>query len=345
MNNIHRLPDTERIEREASDWVARLNAEDVTAEDHAGFQTWRDSHPRHARIYEELSGTWREFRKAGRIARAVSFGDAMNAVANPSKRRYWPGLAAGIAIVGLISILAVRFPSDTQFRTAIGEHATVQLPDGSSLELNSNSLANVEYTESVRVIRLKRGEAYFKVAHESKRPFWVVAGNSWVRAVGTAFNVRYINSLGRTTDVRVIVSEGIVKVATDRTGNDTPSDAALAEVPVSILTAGQQAEVRSGTADIRSLKATELTRSVSWRQGTLNFDNQPLGAAIDEFSRYTNVQIVVENPSLRQLPIGGTFEANREGAEAFLTMLEDGLGLHVRRDGDRRVSIEGEARK
>src|SRR5688572_2440358 len=66
MNNVHRLPDTERIEREASDWIARLNADDVTAEDHAGFAVWRDGHPRHARIYEELSGTWREFREAGR---------------------------------------------------------------------------------------------------------------------------------------------------------------------------------------------------------------------------------------------------------------------------------------
>lgn len=344
MTNIHRLPDAEGIEREASDWIARLNADDVTAEDRAGFLAWRDSHPRHARIYEELSGTWREFKEAGGIVRAVSFGDAMNAMTR-SKRRYGLGIAAAVAVIGLIGILALRFPSSNQFRTPIGEHATVQLPDGSSLELNSNSVANVEYTSGERVIRLERGEAYFKVSHDPRRPFWVVAGNSWVRAVGTAFNVRYIDPQGRSADVRVIVSEGVVNVATDRTGSDAPSDATLAQLPVSVLRAGQQVEVRSGAAEIRSLKAPELTNSVAWRQGTLNFDNQPLGAAIDELSRYTNVEMVVENPQLRQLPIGGTFEANRDGAEALLKMLEEGFGLRVRRDGELRVSIEGEARK
>jgi ferric-dicitrate binding protein FerR (iron transport regulator) len=39
------------------------------------------------------------------------------------------------------------------------------------------------------VIYLGRGEGFFKVAHDVRRPFWVVTPSSWVRAVGTAFNV------------------------------------------------------------------------------------------------------------------------------------------------------------
>ncbi len=341
MSTIHRLPDTDRVTNEAGDWIARLNSDEVTAEERAAFAAWREAHPSHARAYEQLSATWREFREAGRIVRAVSFGDAMNAAAESRARRSpWPAVAAALAVVGLIGVYALRSTSATQFQTAIGEHAAIQLPDGSSLELNSNSLANVEYTKRARVIRLKRGEAFFKVAHDVQRPFWVAAGTSWVRAVGTAFSV-YISP----TDVRVVVSEGVVKVAADQARDDTPTDAVLARAPVSVLTAGQQAQMRRGSADIRLLKEAELARSLAWRQGTLNFDNQPLGVAIEELGRYTPMEIVVEDPVLRQLPVGGTFQANPDGAEALLAMLEDGLGLRVRRNGEHRVYIEGEPRK
>ena len=74
MSKIHELPDIERVEREASDWIVRLHAEDVTAADRAGFAAWRQAHVRHERAYEELAGTWQEFRKAGHIVRAVDSG-------------------------------------------------------------------------------------------------------------------------------------------------------------------------------------------------------------------------------------------------------------------------------
>lgn len=343
MNIIHRLPDAEAAERQAADWVARLNSDEVSDSDRASFEAWRGAHPRHARAYDELLATWRELREAGHIVRAVSFGAAMNAASSfpslPIRRQRVRVrgvlLAATMAAVAIaVAAWFFHIAPGTQFQTAIGEHAAIQLPDGSSLELNSNSLARVEYSAGARVIRLKRGEAYFKVAHDTQRPFWVVAENSWVRAVGTAFNV-YMHPAG----VQVTVSEGIVKVATDRVADATPTDAALISAPVSILTAGQQVQLTGDAADIRSLGSAELTRSVAWREGVLYFENQPLGAVIDEMARYTPMQILIEDPHLRGLPIGGTFQANPQGAQALLAMLQDGLGLHVRRDGSKRAYV------
>jgi len=45
--------------------------------------------------------------------------------------------------------------------------------------------------------------------------------------------------------------------------------------------------------------------------------------------------------SLRQVPVGGTFQTSPEGAEALLTMLQDGFGAKVRRVGADEVYIEG----
>lgn len=343
MNNIQTLPDIGRIEREAGEWIARLHADDVSAEDLERFDAWCKAHPRHARAYEELSATIGEVKRAGGIVRAVSFGNAMQDAADPTLR---PGrgmtkiglsaVAAVLAIITLGVFLLRQSGPQTVFQTAIGERAAIELPDGSKLDLNSNSVAKVEYTDRARTIRLLRGEAFFSVAHDSLRPFWVVAQHSWVRAVGTAFNVDI-----HDTDVRVTVSEGTVKVATARAKDELPTDASLEQLPVSLLTAGQYAQMRASVAEIRSAQPLELARLAAWRKGKLYFENQPLESVVDELGRYTPQLIVLDDDAdLRRLLVGGTFQANAQGVQTLLEMLEQGFGLRVSRRGGGQIYIE-----
>ena len=49
MAEVHRIPDMDQVERQASEWIARLNADDVSADDRARFEVWRSAHPLHAR--------------------------------------------------------------------------------------------------------------------------------------------------------------------------------------------------------------------------------------------------------------------------------------------------------
>lgn len=346
MNKIRRLPGVAEAEREACEWFARLLADDVTPEDHASFEAWRTASPRHARAYEDIAGTMSEVQRAGRLVRAVSFGNAMDAASRPLRaERVRKTAALGLAAAAAVALMFIttaswvtRTAPQTLFQTSIGEHASVDLPDGSRLELNSNSVARVQYTDHARTIRLAQGEAFFKVAHDPQRPFWVVAGKSWIRAVGTAFNVDL-----RSSVVRVVVSEGTVKVAASRPSGEAPSDVALAREPVSILNAGQQAEVKAGTAEIRSVTPVELTRLAAWRKGTLYFENQHLATVVDELGRYTSARIIIEDEQLGSLPIGGTFDANSRGVDALLNMLHEGFGLRVRRERDDRIYIEEEA--
>jgi transmembrane sensor len=334
MSDLHRLPDREDAERQASEWIARLHADDVSAQDRAAFQRWRSAHPRHARAFDELMATWGRFAAAGRTVRAVSFGNAMHAAGRAPRRRGGVWAAAAAAVVALVGVAGWwQLRPVSTFQTDIGEHATVNLPDGSRLEINSNSAVRVEYDPHARVIRLDRGEVFFTVAHESQRPFWVVADRTWVRAVGTAFNV-----YRRAEGVRVTVSEGRVKV-TAAAAAATPSDAALAQVPVSLLGAGQQADLRGAHARVRALPLQQIEREVSWRSGSLYFEDRPLREVVAELGRYTPLRIEV-GPGAQALTVGGTFQTNPQGAEALLAMLQDGLGLQVRREGGQRVVIE-----
>jgi transmembrane sensor len=339
MAEIHRLPNPEATEREASDWFARMNADDVTAADRASFEAWLRMHPCNAKAYGELIGTWNLLVKSGPLVRAVYFGQAMNAASARSARpSRW--LAAALAAMVIALVLGISWSGyqqneHTRFQTAIGEQVAVALPDGSSVNLNTNSLVEVDYSRGSRVIRLERGEAYFSVAHDTHRPFWVHAGDHWVRAVGTAFNV-YLRPAG----VQVTVSEGTVNVV-NATGSESPPPEFSYTQSAAAVTAGEQADAHGRADVIRALNAAQLNRLLAWRKSTLYFQDEPLGDVVNELMRYTTLKIEISDDSLRQVPVGGTFQTSPEGAEALLTMLQDGFGAKVRRVGANEVYIEG----
>jgi len=345
MSEVERIPNWRAIEREASAWIARLNADDVTPEDRARFETWRTAHRWNDKAYAEASALWTELTSARPLVQAVAFGESMSEarvvrLAGRNKYQWRAALAAAACLV--LSITAALFFHDSgnRYSTAVGEHVTVSLPDGSTMELNSDSSARIDYSTTARVVRLDKGEGFFKVAHNTTRPFWVVGGGSWVRAVGTAFGV-YL----RPDDVRVTVSEGTVKVGgSGLSVRAIPTDAVLAGIPVAVLTAGEQVDVHGSATSTRKLSPAQVQRTQTWREGTLYFENQPLSDVVQELSRYTPNHLVIADERLAQMSIGGTFQANPDGAEAFLTMLEQGFGLAVRRESG-RVVIDTPARK
>jgi transmembrane sensor len=338
MSTVRQMPDRGKAEEEASAWIARLHADDVTQEDRSRFAAWRDSDPAKARAYEQLAATWAELTNAGPWVRAVSFAQSMNEVAivpNRSRRFSKPRTASalGVAAVALLAMVGAFFltpwaDGTDRYATAVGEHATIALTDGSTLELNSGSAASVAFSKSARVIYLKRGEGYFRVAHDTTRPFWVMADGTWVRAVGTEFYV-YL----RPDAVQVTVTDGAVKVGSSDPLQSVPSERALATSSAAILKAGEQADVGRSATNTRLLTEAERQHTESWREGMLYFDNQPLGNVAAELNRYTTVRVLINDESLRKLPVGGSFEATPTGLESFLKMLEQGFGLRVRREG------------
>jgi transmembrane sensor len=341
MGKLHRLPSIEDAEREASVWFARMNADDVSSSDRARFEAWLAAHPRHAKSYAELSATWQELVKSAPLVRAVYFGQSMNAAAAPPARNRWVAGAAAACITAFVLAAGwnvYKQKEETRFQTAIGEQAAVALPDGSSFDLNTDSRIWVDYSQRQRVIRLERGEAFFKVAHDTQRPFWVRAGGYWVRAVGTAFNV-YL----RPTGVEVTVSEGTVKVVSATANEPPPSDTAITGFAAAV-SAGEQADVHDRAEVIHVLDSAQISRLLAWRKSSLYFQDQPLGEVVNEMMRYTTLKIEFDDDAIRSLPVGGTFQTSPDGMEALLTMLHDGFGTTVRRDDQGHVHIEGPAR-
>jgi transmembrane sensor len=110
------------------------------------------------------------------------------------------------------------------------------------------------------------------------------------------------------------------------------------------VTAGEQADAHGRAEVIHELNSAQLSRLLAWRKSSLYFQDQPLGDVVNELMRYTTLKIEFDDDALRQLPVGGTFQTSPEGAEALLTMLRDGFGTTIRRDGQGHAYIEGPAK-
>ena len=71
----------------------------------------------------------------------------------------------------------------------------------------------------------------------------------------------------------------------------------------------------------------------------MHFQDEPLGDVADELMRYSHLKIEFSDPALRQLRVGGTLCTGPEGADALLTLLQDGFDMTIRHEGSDRVYI------
>jgi transmembrane sensor len=254
----------------------------------------------------------------------------------PSRRRGW--LLAGIAVaaalvfaaVGVITWLAYERTSWHEYTTDFGGLSRIVLDDGSIINLNTNSMIRVQLTTELRYIVLERGEALFKVAHDKARPFDVEAGSTIVRAVGTEFSVRVREASetggGGLKDVEVLVKEG--RVAIDPPKSEKPLErVAVLPASTSTLSAGEAVVINAQRVQVQKVAEADVDRKLSWTEGRLWFERQTLKDVVTEFNRYNRRQMVIADPSIENLRIGGGFEAT--DPESFIAALERTLGVRA----------------
>jgi transmembrane sensor len=243
----------------------------------------------------------------------------------------WASLAASLAIVALVLWLA---PDKWQrLQAGAGEQRTVTLSDGSIVSLNAESRVEVRLRQRERDLRLLRGEAIFKVAHDATRPFNVRTPSAVVKAVGTEFAVSI-----RNESTTVTVLEGKVEVASGVQPPAPPAsasskvDSASEKEPVrfAALSAGQAARVaRSGAVEFEP--HADVATSIAWLQRKLVFRGTFLEDMVIEFNRYNRgVQLHIENVTPGAYRFSGTFDANDPLSLADLLGREPGLSVERR---------------
>ncbi len=231
-------------------------------------------------------------------------------------------IAAGIAILLFIvaAVVTVRtFSGVDRYETAIGEIRDVALADGSVLHLNSDSEAEVRFTDNGRKVRIMKGEASFEVAHDTLRPFEVEVRSAVIRAVGTAFNIRM-----RTALVELTVTHGSVSV---RCGAS-----ALRKVA-----AGNGAVIQPRAITLTSLGPRLVSQRTAWREQMIEMDGETVEQAASEFNRYRTAPILIGDTRVSALRLGGRFRTT--DSQEFLSALQASLPVRAVKGEDGSVML------
>jgi transmembrane sensor len=220
--------------------------------------------------------------------------------------------------------------------TAVGQQRNVTLADGSVVTLNTNTIVETNLRRYSREVYLRKGEAHFQVAHDRFRPFLVHAGDAVVRAVGTQFEVRVRSD----QHVDVVVNEGRVEVqsAVSEPANAADHGHVRPRTVVHALSAGQQLSATGNDYTVVPVSSHQLSSALAWRDGAVIFDGERLSDAIAEIGRYTDARIIVSDPKVAALRVGGRFRTG--DVQEFFDALQSALPVSIRRTADGVVYVD-----
>ena len=321
------------MDAQARSWVVYLHSGDATPEKLAEFETWLAAEESHARAYRDFEQILEDI---GLPCEMVGF----DVTEHPEpvsvrKRVGFPGRAIAAGAIAAAAVLALSITAGTKFRpgpslpaqvveqpvieTQIAEIRDVTLPDGSVVTLGAKSRIDYRFEDDLRMVVLKEGEAFFDVAHDKSRPFYVQVGDRLVRVVGTRFDVRQSSD-----SVVVSVVEGVVEVI--KGDNPEATEKERANIRKDVLTAGDKVTATIGR-EHRQIEEVDPAKAAAWRNGWLIYENVRLEDIIADVHRYDARRFVFSDDDLKSLHVTAAFGADK--VDQFLDALEASYPLLV----------------
>jgi transmembrane sensor len=177
-----------------------------------------------------------------------------------------------------------------------------------------------------------------------------------VRALGTVFNIRldvsrvevlvtegsvYVDRSDAMMLADGVAPDGLVAPGASPPATGMPAAATESAGPASaVLVAGQCATVsRSGNERPRvsEVAPAEIERALGWQAPRLQFSETPLAVAVAEFNQRNRTRLVLGEPELGKIPIGGTFRV--DNVEGFVRLLEATLDIHAEMRAGGRIIL------
>ncbi len=174
--------------------------------------------------------------------------------------------------------------------TDIGGEYSFVLSDGTKVWLNALSEIEfpVNFKGEKRIVNLK-GEAYFEVKQDSKRPFIVHSLNQTIQVLGTSFNIKAYE-------------------------NDRNIYTTLIEGSLAVGSGGSTVMLKPGMESVCQRETNEITTSIAntdfataWRTGYFMFNNTDLDEILKVLSRWYGVSFIYDKPLAGSNTFSGRF--------------------------------------
>ena len=210
-----------------------------------------------------------------------------------SSRKRSTGVLSLALLLGFSPFLWSWLSTDI-YRTAKGQSSSIQLSDGSRVDLNTDTELYVQDTWINRSVKLIHGEALFSVVHNKEKPFTVIAAGGHIQDIGTRFNVY---QQADQVSVTVTVLEGEVSV----TANQRSA--------TQYLLPGQQISY-DAKGQISAIAQADIDTTTAWQKGQLVFKSQPLSEVLEQLGRYHEATLQIQGTRLQKLKVSGAFPTN-----------------------------------
>jgi transmembrane sensor len=311
-----------QIEEKACHWLARMTSGSVSDEEREALEHWLGQDERHRRAYEETEALWQQLgqlasRPLPRLSDEAKPMPAAASISNAprtlsSHRRRSHRLMATAACAALIAVAAgIRLMPYwlADYTTQSGEFRTLTLEDGSMVHLNTASAIDVDYAPGRRDVRLLKGEAEFVVRKNPACPFVVTAGDERIRALGTAFIVRFDQQAVTVTQL-----ENRVEITAAGSGPARKT----------VLNPGQQLHRTIGKP-LPLPTSADTTMATAWRRGKLIFESAPLAEVVAEINRYRPGAAFLLGSKNAGLTVSGVFDLQH--LDRLLAVIEQTLPI------------------
>lgn len=346
MSDIYQFRSQDQRFDEASLWIAKLER-GLSEEEELALRNWIAEDQQNQEIFFKMAEMWDRMDTLSRLSDLCP----RQAKRNTKSPQFVLAMAASVLIAVLVGVwgmtntawhdllsgqdgTAVAAAGEV-YSTSIGEQSVVNLPDGTILALNTNSLVRVNYTDQRRLLELERGEVNVQVAHDQSRPLSVIAGDKVIQAVGTVFNIE----IHKDQLIELLVTEGKVLVGVHRRQTNVEVLSTGSSQPVVAVSGGEGLMLGSSDEEIKRIEPEEIEVKLSWKQGNLIFRGESLDDAVAEIGRYTSVEFVILDEDLKKLRISGLFRAG--DVDGLLDTLRENFNIYHTRVGEEKVLLKG----
>lgn len=308
-----------QVAEQAVHWLLEMQQGALNPRQQAAWQQWLNAHIEHQRAWEQIQRVNQRLRGVpSPLAHA-----ALNAPTSSNRRQALKLLlilGAGSAAAWSLRQQHILPPLTADYRSPVGQRRTVQLADGSQLQLNTGSAVDVHFDGQQRLVRLLEGEILL-TARAGQAPLHVLTGQGLLSSQAARLTVRQFND-----HTQLAVLAGQVEVMPNRYNG----------LALSVDAAHQVNFTRKGWDTPRPTDAN----SGAWADGMLVAAHMRLEDFLSELGRYRRGQLHCD-PQVANLLLSGSYPL--DDSERILDLLEISLPVKVRRFTRYWVSVQARA--
>lgn len=201
-----------------------------------------------------------------------------------------------------------------------GQRANIILPDGTNVWLNARTTLQypTEFNASQRTVILK-GEAYFDVTRNEKKPFTVQTETYNIEVLGTQFDVE---AYPGQESFETTLMHGSVKVSSQTN-------------PEQSLTISPNQKVYLEEGKLRVAKVDDFN-PYRWKEGLICFQNDSFQHIMKDFEKYYGLKIIINNQEVLKYDYTGKFR-QADGVDYALRVLKKDIYFNYEKDNDQQI--------